>query len=114
MIKGPEDTFYNVVDIRKVPAHLSVVVHLDRFSLQDRLCKNEEGHVGPSPGPIDRKKPQTRAGNPIEMRITMGHKFIGLFARRIEGNRMIDVVVNRKRHLSMAAVDGTRRGIDEV
>ena len=27
---------------------------------------------------------------------------------------MIDVVMNRKRHLGIAAVDGTRRGIDEV
>ena len=27
---------------------------------------------------------------------------------------MIDVVVNRKRHLGIAAIDRTRRGIDEV
>src|SRR4029077_20310246 len=114
MIEGPDHPFDDVIDVGKVSAHLSVVVHLDRFSLQNRLCEYEEGHIGPRPRSIDRKKPQTRAGNPIEMRIAMGHKFIGLLARRIERDRMIDVVMNRKWHLGIAAIDGTRRGIDEV
>jgi len=44
----------------------------------------------------------------------MGHEFIGFLAGRIERDRMIDVVMNRKRHPGIATVDGTRRGIDEV
>ena len=110
MIEGPDHSFDDVIDIGKVSAHLSVVVDLDRFSIQNRLRENEEGHIWPPPGPIDREKPQTRAGNPIEMRITMGHKFIGLLAGRIERDRMIDVVMDRERHLGHPCGRRWRRG----
>ncbi len=48
------------------------------------------------------------------MRVAMGHQLVGLLARGIERDRMVDVVVDRKRHLRVAAVDGTRRRVDEM
>src|SRR5678815_6095280 len=102
MVEGSDYAFDDVIDIGKVAAHLSVVIHLDRLSFQNRLGENEEGHVGPSPGPIDRKKPQPRAGNPIEMRITMGHEFIGLFAGRIERDLSLIHISEPTRLLSIS------------
>ena len=33
MIESSDHAFYDVIDIGKITAHFSVVVHLDRFSL---------------------------------------------------------------------------------
>src|SRR5678809_912807 len=70
MVEGPDHPFDDVIDIGKVSPHLSVVVDLDRLSFQNRFCENEERHVGPPPGPIDRKKPQTSAGDSIAVSYT--------------------------------------------
>jgi hypothetical protein len=44
----------------------------------------------------------------------MRHQLIGLFCRRIEADRMIDIVVYGKRQARVGAIDRTGGGKDEV
>ena len=48
------------------------------------------------------------------MAIGMRHQLIGLFRRRIEADRMIDIVVYGKRQTRVGAIDRTGGGKDEV
>ena len=43
----------------EIAAHLAMVKKLDRPAFDDRFGEQENRHVGPSPWPVDRKKPQT-------------------------------------------------------
>src|SRR3546814_1651054 len=54
----PDDAFDDVVDIREVAFHLTVVEDRDRPALEDRLGENEHRHVRPPPGSIDGEEAQ--------------------------------------------------------
>src|SRR5207249_8280936 len=98
----------------EVPPHLAVIEDVDRFSSQNRLRKEEERHVGPTPRTIDSEEPKPCARNAIEMRIGMGHQFIGLLGGGIHRDRMIHVVTYRERHPRMPTIDRTGGGIDQM
>jgi hypothetical protein len=42
----------------EIPAHPAMVKELDRPALDDGLGEQENRHVGPAPGPVDREEPQ--------------------------------------------------------
>ena len=46
--------------------------------------------------------------------VTVGHEFVGFFGGGVQGNRVIDVVMDGKGHVGVGAVDGTGGGKDQV
>ncbi len=48
------------------------------------------------------------------MRIGMRHQLVGLLARGVEAQRVVDVIVHRERHRGVGAVDGAGTGVDQV
>ena len=69
---------------------------------------------GPAPGPVDGEEAQARDRQAVEMAVGVGHQLVGLLGRRVEAERMVDIVVDRERHLGVGAVDRAGRGIDQV
>src|ERR1700738_2367139 len=104
----------NIIDMGEVATHFAMVKEPDRSALQDRLGKQKNRHIGPSPRPVDGKKPQARYRKTVEMAIGMRHQFVGLFGRSVEADRMFRLVVDRKRQLGIGAVDRRRRRIDQM
>src|SRR5467141_1122067 len=47
----------DVINIGEVAAHLAVVEQPDRFALHNRLGKQKNRHIGPSPWPVDSEEP---------------------------------------------------------
>ena len=112
--RDPDDPFDDVVDIGEVPLHFPLVVDVDGLAGQDGPGEKKQRHVGTSPGAVNGEKAESRAGDPVENRISMGHEFVGFFRGGIETHGMIDVVVNGEGHLGVAAVNGTGGGEDEM
>ena len=48
------------------------------------------------------------------MRITVGHQFVGFLTGGIERHGMVDVIMNRKRHVSVATIHGAGGRVDEM
>ena len=48
------------------------------------------------------------------MAVGVGHQFIGFFGGGIQGNRMIHIVMDRKRHVGIGAIYRTGRGKHQV
>ena len=44
----------------------------------------------------------------------MSHQLIGLLGRCIKADRVVDIVVNRKRHFGITAIHGAGGGVNEV
>src|SRR6516162_9513885 len=85
-----------------------------RLAFADRFRENVHRHVGTAPWTIDRKEAQASGRQSVEMAIGMRHQLIGLFRRRIEADRMIDIVVYGKRQARVGSIDRTGGGEDEV
>lgn len=65
MPHDPDDAFNDVVDVGEVAFHLAVVEQGNRLAGQNGPAEQERGHVGTTPGPVDRK---TQAGRRIPYR----------------------------------------------
>ena len=114
MIEGAQYTLGNIVDIGKVPAVFTVVEHLDRLSFENSFCKEEKRHIGPPPRPVYGKKTKSCCRNTIEVTVSMRHQFIRLFCRSIKRQRVINIVMNGKRHGLIRPVNRTRRGVHQM
>ena len=68
-----------------------MVKYLDGLSLKDCLGKEEQGHIGSSPGTIDCKKTQANGRNTKQVTVGMGHQFIALFTGSIKAYRVIHI-----------------------
>src|SRR5579884_874779 len=113
-VQHTDNSFDNILYIRKVPLHVPIVVHVDGLALQDRLCKLEEGHVRAAPGTVDRKEAQAGRRQAVEMAVRMGHELVGLLAGGIETEGVVYVVMHGKGYLRIRAVDGGGRGEYEM
>ncbi len=65
-------------------------------------------------GPYTVKNRSPVVGMLEQMAVGMRHQFVRFFRRRIKADRMIDVVVNGKRHVLVGAVDRTRRSVNQM
>src|SRR5246127_4740917 len=74
----------NVVDIGEVATHLAMVKKLDRPAFDDRLGKQKNRHIGPSPWPVDGKESQAGDRKPVEVAVRMSHQLVGFFCRGVE------------------------------
>ena len=113
-VQHAEHALDDVVDVGEVPPHPAVIENVDRPAGENRPREEEQGHVGPAPGTVDREEPQPGGRQPEEMAVGMGHQLVGLFRGRIQAHGMIDVLMHRERHLRIGPVDRARRGIDQV
>src|SRR6266436_5262089 len=95
----------DVIDIGEVAAHLAMVKKPDRFALHNRLGKQKNRHIGPSPWPVDSEEPQAGDRKPVEVTVGMRHQLVGLFGRGVETNGMIGLVIDRKWQLGVVAID---------
>lgn len=93
---------------------LAVVEDLDRFAGKNGLGKFEQRHVRPAPRAIYGEEAQTCSRQTVEMAIGMRHQFVGFFACGVKTQRMVDVLVDRKGHGSIGAIDTGTAGIDKV
>ncbi len=107
-IENPDHALHDIVDIGEVAPHLAVVEHVDRLAREDRLGEEEQRHVGPPPGSIDGEEPQPGARESVKVRVGMRHELIGFLGRRVERDRMVDVLVHRKGHAGVAPIDRAR------
>jgi hypothetical protein len=109
-----EHPLHYVVDVGEVAHHAALVEELDRFAAQDGPGEQEEGHVGPSPGAVDREKAQSGHRKLEEVGIAVRHQLVGLFGGCIERHRMVDVAPDGEGHVFISAVDRAGGGVEEV
>ena len=107
MVGDPDDTLDNILDIGEVARVPAFVENLDGLALEDVVGEQREGHVGAAPGSVDREETQACGGQTVQRRVAMRHELIGLFRRRVQTERMIDVLVNGERHMRVRAVHRT-------
>src|SRR5215210_703053 len=95
----------DVIDIGEIAAHVSGIKQPDRTAFHDGGSKNEHGHVGPAPRSIDGEKAKPPRRQAKQMAVGMRHQLIRLFARRIEADRMVDILMHGKRQARIGAVN---------
>ena len=106
VMHDPVNSLDDIVDEGEIPLHFTVVEDIDRFPLKDRLGEEEQRHVRSSPRAVDGEEPEPGGGQAVEVGVSMGHQFVRLLRGGVEGDGMIDVVVDGKGHLRVCAVDG--------
>ena len=79
-----KDAIDNVVHIGEVAGHLALTKDGDGTPCEDLAGEAVIGHVRAPPRAIDRKEPQARLGQVIEVGIGCAHQLAGAFGRRIE------------------------------
>ncbi len=82
-----------------------MVENIDRPAGENRPGKEEQGHIRAPPGTVDGEKAQPCTGQTVEMGIGVRHQFVGFLAGGIQRDRVIDIVVHRKRHAGIGPVD---------
>src|SRR5919106_2720513 len=55
-VEQADHTFDNIIDIGKISPVIAIIEYLDGLILKDTASKQEERHIGPAPGTVDRKK----------------------------------------------------------
>ena len=108
------DAFDDVVDVGEVADHPAIVEDLDRLAGQDAAREPEERHVGAAPRAVHGEETEPGARQPKSVRVRVRHQLVGLLRGGVERDRVVDVVVLGERLLRVRAVDGARRGEDEV
>ncbi len=93
---------------------LTVVKYPDGFTGEDGLSEFEQRHVRPTPGAVDGEKANTGGRQAIEMAVCMSHQFVGLFAGGVKAQRVVDVLVNGKRHGGVGAIDAGTTGVNQM
>ncbi len=114
LICDPHHTLDDVVDIGKVTAHLAVIEDINRLAGKNSFGKQEQGHVRTAPGTVNGEKTQPGTRQVVQMGIGMRHQLIGFFAGRVKRHRMVDVVMDGKRHACIGPINRRRGGIHQV
>ena len=105
---------YNIIDIREIAVHVSVIVNLDRFSLADLVGEFEISHIRASERTVDREEAQARRRDAIEMTVRIRHELIRLLRRCVETDGMVDIVCCREGRLLLIAVNRRARCKEKV
>jgi len=114
LIQYPDHALDDVVDVGEVALHVPIVEDIDRASFDGRLREEEERHVGPSPGAVDREEAQPGGRDAEQVAVGVRHQFVGLLAGGVEADGVVDRVVHRERDLGVGTVHAGRAGVDEV
>ena len=108
------DACDDIVDIGEVTVHIAVVVDLDGLAPADLVGELEIRHVRATERPVNREEAQPRRRNAVEMAVGVRHELIRLLRRRIETDRMVDIVRRRERRLLLVAVDRRARSKEQM
>lgn len=98
------NAFHDVIHIGKVPLAVSVVENLDGFAVHQLIGKAEICHVRTTGRTIHGEEAQTCRGDIVEFGVSVCHQLIGLLGSRIQGNRVVHLVISGVGHLLIAAV----------
>ena len=99
------DTFYNIIDIGKVTAHIAVVKDLYLFSCHKLFRLAEIEHIRSSSRTIDCKEAQACRGDVVKLAVSMSQQLIALLGSSVEAHGVIHFVVGTEWNLFVAAVD---------
>ena len=66
------------------------------------------------PRAVNRKVAQSRHRDAVKFRVGMRHQLVALLARRIQTNRVVDLVVFAVRNLAVQAINRTGRRIEQM
>ena len=113
-VRDPDHPLHYVVYVGEVPAELALVVDVDGLAAQDGAHELEQRHVRSPPGAVDGEEAQASGGQPVEVGVGVGHQFVGLLARGIEGDGVIHPVRGLERHLLVEAINRAGGGVDQV
>ena len=114
MLHDPDDTLNNIVHIGEIPLAVAVIEDLDGLSLPQLVCKTKISHIRPAGGTINGEEPQSRGGNIIELAVGMGQQFIGLLGGRIQGNRIIHLLIGGIGHFFVGTIDTGGAGVHQM
>ena len=92
----------------------SVVEHVDGQAGEDVLGEQEQRHVRPAPGAVDREEAQARHRQPEQVGVIVGHQLVGALGRGVERQRVAAELVRRERHPGVGAVDRAGRREHQV
>ena len=111
-----KDAVDNVIDIGEVAGHLALAKDGNRPSCHDLTGEAVIGHVRPPPWTIDRKEPQARLRQVIEVGVGGAHQLARPLGGSIERGRGDGWVLLAKALAVQGpvAIDRTGRGIDQV
>src|SRR5258707_257327 len=109
-----DDSLDDIVDIGEIAHHFAAVEHRYRPSGEDSLGELEQRHVRATPGTIDGEEPQSGARQPVKVSVAVRHQFVRLLGRRVQRDRVVDIVVLGKRQPGVCAVDGAAGREHEV
>ena len=93
---------------------MTEIEDVNRLTGQDVTSKQKQRHVGSAPRPVYGKEPQAGGRQPVQMAVGVGHQLIGFLGRGVQADRMIHIVMHRKRHLGIGAIHRTGRGVDQM
>ena len=114
MLHHPYNSLHDVIHVGEVTLAIAVVEDLDFLPFQQFVGEPEIGHVGTATRTIDREETETRTGDVIQFRVSMGHQLIALFCGGIEADGIVHLVVCGIGHFLVAAIDRGAAGIDQV
>ena len=113
-VQRADHAFDDVIDIGEAALVFAVVEHLDRLAGQDRAGEQEQRHVRPAPGPVHGEKPQSGAGNAVQVGVAVRHRLVGLLAGRVQGQWVVGALVFGERHRGVGAVHRAGGGEHQV
>ena len=108
------NSFHNIIHIGEIAAAVSVIEDLYGLSGTELIGKTEVCHIRSSGRAVHGKEAKARGGNVVQLRIRMRHQLIGLLRCRIQGDRIIHLILRGERHLPVGSIDRGGRGIDKV
>ncbi|MNP23643.1 hypothetical protein D3C76_1163600 [compost metagenome] len=91
-----------------------MVVNIDRSALEDRFGELEQRHVRPTPRPVNGKKTKPAGLQTVEMAVAVGEQLIGALGGGVQGNWMLDRVIDAEWQFAVGAVHRTARRVDQL
>src|SRR5690606_31030127 len=104
----------DVVHVREIPAHVAVVVHVDRLARHDGIGELVVRDVRSAPRTVYGEETQAGDREPVQMRIGMRHQLVRLLGGGIQRYRGVDAVFRGERQLGVGPVHRRGGGVDQV
>lgn len=104
----PDDAFYDVVDVGKVPEAVAVVEYPDLISSDQSVCEAIVSHIRPAAWAVDGEETQSCGWYVIKFAVCMCQQLIALFRGGVEAYGVIYSVFSGVWDLSIGSVDTGR------
>ena len=114
LLHHTHNTLNDIIHISKVTLAVAVVEDLDGFALHQLIGEAEVGHVRTASRAIHSEESQASGRNVIELRVGVCHQFVRFLSGRIEGNRVIHLIICAVRNLFVRTINTGRRSIYQM